>query len=121
MLLNNFYTISEWNTLENELHVSIKINPWHEIFKGHFPEQPVVPGVCMVQIVKELLEQNFQRKLLFSRGHQIKFLQLVVPHEDDIIVAHIKWNTAADGYNILADFKKDEAVVFKLSGLFALN
>ena len=35
-------------SLESE--VWVEIDPTHPIFEGHFPDQPVLPGVCMVQI-----------------------------------------------------------------------
>lgn len=119
ILLNNFYTISELSNEENKLHAIIHIEPGHEIFKGHFPDQPVVPGVCMVQIVKELLEQLMQKKLLFSKGHQIKFLQLLVPAKEDAIQVNISWKEEDNQYHVQADFKKNNEAVFKLSGIFS--
>ena len=118
ILLNNFYTLSELSNEENKLHAVIHIHPEHEIFKGHFPDQPVVPGVCMVQIVKELLEQLMQKKLLFSKGHQIKFLQLLVPAKEDAIQVNISWKEEDYQYHVQADFKKNNEAVFKLSGIF---
>ncbi len=29
---------------ENSYNVEVELNPEHEIYEGHFPEQPVVPG-----------------------------------------------------------------------------
>ena len=75
MLLNNFYTVDELTKSENELQASIQFHPEHEIFEGHFPGQPVVPGVCMVQIVKEFMQLATEEKLMFIKGNQIKFLQ----------------------------------------------
>jgi hypothetical protein len=72
----------------------------------------------MVQIVKELLEQMIQKKLLFSKGHQIKFLQLLVPVKEDAIQVNISWKEEDTQYPVQADFKKNNEAIFKLSGIF---
>jgi 3-hydroxyacyl-[acyl-carrier-protein] dehydratase len=118
ILLNSFYTISEMTTEEGKLHAIIHINPEHNIFEGHFPGQPVVPGVCMLQIVKELMEQLTDQKLIFSKGNQIKFLQLLVPAKEDAIQVNISWKKEDNTYPVTVDFKKNNEAIFKLSGLF---
>ena len=121
MLLNNFYTITGLAQEENRLQASICINPAHDIFKGHFPNQPVVPGVCMVQIIKELLEKATGKSLLFSKGSQLKFLRLLVPAAEETVQVNISWNQEETGYLTQADFKKDTEAIFKLSGLFTAD
>lgn len=118
ILLNSFYTVTELDSEANKLNAVIEIDPAHEIFKGHFPNQPVVPGVCMVQIVKELMEQLTNKKLLFSKGHQLKFLQLIVPAKEEAIQVHISWNQEGAQYHTTADFKRNNETAFKLSGIF---
>lgn len=118
ILLNSFYTVTELNNETNKLNAVIEINPGHEIFQGHFPGQPVVPGVCMVQIVKELMEQLTGKNLLFSKGHQLKFLQLIVPIKEEAIQVHISWNLEGAQYHTTADFKRNNEAAFKLSGIF---
>ncbi len=118
ILLNSFYTITEYNNENNKLNAVIGINPGHEIFQGHFPGQPVVPGVCMVQIVKELMEQQTGKQLLFSKGHQLKFLQLMVPTKEEAIQVNISWNQEGLQYHTSADFKKNNEATFKLNGIF---
>lgn len=118
MLLNNFYTISEQRNHANQLQAVIHIEAGHEIFKGHFPGQPVVPGVCMVQIVKELLEACTGQQLFLAKGHQIKFLRLLVPDREDALQVNLSWKGEQGQYALTADFKKNQEAVFKLSGLF---
>lgn len=120
ILLNKFYTVLEQTHEESNLQALIRINPEHEILKGHFPGQPVVPGVCMVQIVKELLEQFSGKKLLFSKGSQLKFLQLLIPENADAIQVSISWKEEDNGYLTNADFKRNNEAVFKLSGTFTV-
>ena len=54
-MLKDFYTL---NTLQqiaaNTYLCTLTLNAEHPIFKGHFPNNPVTPGVCMMQIVKNL-------------------------------------------------------------------
>ena len=55
MLINNFYKIKNIEAGEKYV-VNIEMNPAHEIYNGHFPGMPVVPGVCLTQMVKETVE-----------------------------------------------------------------
>lgn len=118
MLKNNFYFIELKTQQEDNIAATISLNPEHEIFKGHFPGKPVVPGVCMIQIVKELLEEHSGEPLLFTKGNQIKFLQLLIPQKDELIDVNIQWKTIDEGLQTTADFKKEGNVILKLNGIF---
>jgi len=121
ILRNSFYTINTQTGSPLQLKAGIHIDPEHDIFRGHFPGQPVVPGVCMVQIVKELLEQQTGRRLLFRKGHQLKFLQLLVPAAEEEIEVNLAWKEEDGQYPCTADFKKNGEAIFKLSGLFTVS
>ena len=77
MLRNDFYTIVSWeNISENSFFVTITINKNHAIFDGHFPQNPIVPGVCMLQMVKDLMEDELNKSihLLFRFFHYLILL-----------------------------------------------
>ena len=80
MLLKDFYTI---NTIDKKddhnFVVTININENHDVFKGHFPGNPVMPGVCMMQIIKELTEQITKSTLLLKTLTNVKFMALINP------------------------------------------
>ena len=48
---------------ENSLSILIRLNAKHSIYEGHFPEQPITPGVVQLAIIKELLAEHLQVKL----------------------------------------------------------
>jgi 3-hydroxyacyl-[acyl-carrier-protein] dehydratase len=80
MLLKDFYkVISIENTAENNYLAMILINEDHEVFKGHFPGNPVMPGVCMMQIIKELTEQITASPLFMQSLSNVKFMALINP------------------------------------------
>ncbi len=81
-LLENFYTeISTDFSAENQQNFKcrIRLNAAHAIYKGHFPQIPIVPGVCLTQIVKEILMEKFQKELIMTSGDNIKFLAMINP------------------------------------------
>ena len=85
ILKDNFYTIRESRFEADEINATIELNPAHKIFKGHFPGLPIVPGVCMVQIQKELIEKELSRKIILKKATNIKFLSIINPLVINII------------------------------------
>jgi 3-hydroxyacyl-[acyl-carrier-protein] dehydratase len=80
MLIKDFYkVISIENTAENKYLAMISINEEHEVFKGHFPGNPIMPGVCMMQIIKELTEQISASSLFMQSLSNVKFMALINP------------------------------------------
>ena len=80
MLLLDFYEIQKIEEIEKgKYHAFILLNKDHEIYKGHFPENPVLPGVCTMQIIKELTETIVQKPLILSRAVTVKFIAMINP------------------------------------------
>lgn len=87
---SHFYSIISSTFADQNLHANISINKEHEIFKGHFAHQPVLPGVCMLQISKEILEHHYQTKVIMPASGQIKFLKMVDPNVNATISIEVK-------------------------------
>ena len=67
----------------------ISINRDCEIFRGHFPGQPVLPGVCSIEIVRESLSIMMGRDVHVCRISQCKFTGMVNPMQETILNATI--------------------------------
>ena len=57
----------------------IRLNPGHEIYKAHFPEQPITPGVIIVRMAMELLSEALGRKAHLVGAPNIKFSSPLFP------------------------------------------
>lgn len=119
MLLNDFFTIRDTESSATEIWAELLINSNHKIFEGHFPNQPVVPGVCMMQMIKEILELIIGKETNLLQAADMKFLAVINPQENNLIHASIKYATDEAGViNIVASLFKDELVHFKFKGKF---
>ncbi|HEY4155094.1 MAG TPA: 3-hydroxyacyl-ACP dehydratase, partial [Puia sp.] len=85
MLRNDLYTIDTAAENNSVLLVSVRLNANHSVFKGHFPDHPVLPGVCMLEMVREILEISLHEKLRISKGPLIKFLSMIVPDKSPVV------------------------------------
>ena len=122
ILLNDFFTISDKVSSDTEIWAKLFINADHKIFKGHFPNQPVVPGVCMLEMIKEIVEEVIKKQTNLVQAAEIKFLAVINPQENNLVHASIKLTTGESGtINIAASIFKDELVHFKCKAQLELS
>lgn len=60
----------------------IILNPDHLIYKAHFPGQPVTPGVCILQMLQELLSVEMGKQLFIRNIKNAKFISMMSPVTD---------------------------------------
>lgn len=119
MLLNDFFILESFTfTFEDELSAHIQLNPDHDIFYGHFPGQPVVPGVCMLQMVKEVLEKALGHQFFLRKASNIKFLTFIDPQQHSHIQLFLKILSHEKEMKVRASLYEKEQVFFKFSGSF---
>lgn len=80
-MLTDFYTVETVAGQDEEYTCVIRLNPEHNVYKGHFPGMPVVPGVCMLRIVKECVSMMLNTPVRFQAINSCKFLSVVNPLE----------------------------------------
>lgn len=79
MLLDSLYHIEQSSGDGKKFNALVLFNPAHPLFKGHFPNLPVVPGVCQIQMVTEITGVLLGRSLRLISASHVKFLELLKP------------------------------------------
>lgn len=112
LLLNDFYTASgKAKTGEQAFSCEISLNAAHPIFKGHFEQMPVVPGVCQTQMIMELLQEELGYSLRMATGDNIKFTGMIVPEQHPKVMVEVN-------YAIVEGLIKSEAKIYFESTTF---
>lgn len=120
MLKNDLYKVAEHHSEAESTHTfELDINPLHKIFEGHFPGQPVLPGVCQIEMVKELLSEVEGRSLRLMSSGNIKYIEIVDPTANPKIKMHLSLNHQPEGIRVSATSSfPDGRANFKFSGIF---
>ncbi|WP_291098639.1 MULTISPECIES: 3-hydroxyacyl-ACP dehydratase [unclassified Flavobacterium] len=120
MLLKDFYKILSLEKTDTQKYLAIiLINEKHDVFKGHFPGNPIMPGVCMMQIIKELTEQITQFPLILQTLSNVKFMALINPDKTPELRLELDVTiTDEDLVKVKNATFFNETVALKLSGVY---
>ena len=97
MLQGKFFTIVHVDHAADIL-VQLELNAEHEVYKGHFAEMPVAPGVCLTQMFKEVLMHLTGKKLMLVEGDNIRFKSLLDPNVNSEVTFRVNYSEESDGF-----------------------
>ncbi len=127
MLLNTFFDIVKitQNQQEGEAVVAsgsyavqIKLHPDHPIFEGHFPGNPVVPGVCQIRMITEIVSEITGKEVRLQEADNIKFLSMINPNDHSELTIDCTLKKNEDGMiRVTASISDNEQVYFKYKSI----
>lgn len=82
MGLKGLYSIDTIKQKANGYDIQVTVFAGHRVFDGHFPNQPVVPGVCTLTLIKKALSEACGRPMRFQTIKECKFLSALIPTEN---------------------------------------
>jgi 3-hydroxyacyl-[acyl-carrier-protein] dehydratase len=94
--------------------VRVRLNPDHAIYDGHFPGNPITPGVCSLQIVEEVVADLWGRSLRLIQLDWIKYLAFIDPRQHPEIDLELQFDKSAAGWQVTGQLERDQHCFVKL-------
>ncbi len=119
---DNFYKITGMDIIDdpNNVNLLIKFNPEHNVFRGHFPDQPVVPGVCLIEIITDCLSGLSRMPCMLVESDYIKFLKPIIPNTTDTYTLNIALHKlSVDEVSVEAIINIYSTKYLKFKGIFS--
>ena len=121
MLLNSFFKITEVQGHEKYL-VKIELCPEHKIYEGHFPGNPIVPGVCLTQMVKETVELQLKKETTLVSANSIKFTAVLNPNNNTHVSMELQLQEESPGlWQVSTKLFEEETTFFSFKGKLKKN
>ena len=114
MLIENYYKINGIVKEEEVTIFQIVLNPDCEVYQGHFPGEPVSPGVCNIQMIKECAEQAVDKSLFLNNLQQCRLTTLVTPLAHPEVEVTIRMEEKGETYKLKATLGQGEEVYLEL-------
>ena len=119
--LEGLYNLDNLTVDDTKATANITINKDHIVFNGHFPENPVMPGVCMMQIIKEITEKIVDKKLFMQSASNIKFMAIINPFITPELELQLEITEADQGYKAKNVSKFEDTVALKSTTNFIVK
>lgn len=119
MLLKDYYSIISQSADEatGAQLFRIRLNPEHEIYKGHFPEKAVSPGVCNLQIMKECAERIVGKELTIKTMAQCKMPAMITPDGTPELTVSVVVSETEGGYQMTASIVNESTTYITFKGI----
>ena len=118
MLLKNdfFYIKNIYLNSGNQADFEVSFNLEHRIFAAHFPDYPIVPGVCEIEIavdcISEILQQDFELKNVKN----VKFSNPIAVNNYHSVIYKLSWNEMENNLlQVTGSIFNNETVFAKIS------
>ncbi|MDR2222719.1 MAG: 3-hydroxyacyl-ACP dehydratase [Flavobacteriaceae bacterium] len=122
MLIENFYTVKEvQETTFANYTAYISLNAAHAVFKGHFPNNPVMPGICMIQIIKELSETVLKKELFMEQVSNVKFMTLINPEKCADLTIMFQISEQENQVKVKSSIDFEGTVALKMSSTYRIS
>lgn len=118
MLIKDLYIIQSFTETDGAVEALVKLNRDHEVFKGHFPGNPIMPGVCSIQLVKELTEKALHKALFLSVVSNVKFMAIINPNKNETLRLTLDISEVDDLIKVKNAVFTDDTLALKLSATF---
>jgi len=119
ILIDNFFTVTSQNISDAKAEFRVKLNAENFIYQAHFPNNPVTPGVCLIQMAEELFGllkgANFKIKTLKN----VKFTAVINPLEFPEVDFTLEFTQSEMDWLLKVLIKERETVFAKISMVLA--
>jgi 3-hydroxyacyl-[acyl-carrier-protein] dehydratase len=116
-LENSFYKITKEERAENEARFTVSILPDCDVYDGHFPGNPVCPGVCNIQTIKECAERLVGQPLTITTIKQCRLTAVATPQVCPEVTVRVNATENEGGYLITANISDEKQGYMSLKAI----
>ena len=117
LLENKFYRVlSEERGEGLSAKYRVAILPECNVYDGHFPGDPVCPGVCNIETIKECAILLCGEQLRYSTIKQCRLTALATPTVCPEVDVQVNLSTSGEGYALQATIADDRQTYMILKG-----
>jgi len=117
MTLNNdYFKIDDCTSDGDDTLFRITLLPDYCAYKGHFPGNPVSPGVCNIQMIKECAEQLAGKRFFLGYISKCKLSAVITPQDTPQVDVRMKLSEKEGLYTVNAVVGNDETTYIEFKG-----
>lgn len=103
--MHNYYHIISQLIEEQSATFIVALDSSCSVYEGHFPGNPIAPGACNIEMVRQCACIAMKHTIRFSAIRLCKFMMLLRPCEPEHLTIQMNWTAEQMSATILAEEK----------------
>ena len=116
LLENRFYKILSKDTSGMEGAFRVAILPDCNVYDGHFPGDPVCPGVCNIETIKECAMVLLDKPLRIKTIKQCRLTAIATPAVCPEVMVTVNATESGEGYTVTATIADEKQTYMQFKG-----
>ena len=121
ILKEDFFTIENQNVSEGKAGFRIKLNAENFIYQAHFPNNPITPGVCLIQMAVELFGSLKGASFSIKTLKNVKFTAPISPLEFPEVDFLLEYAPNGNLWQVKVLIQEKETIFAKMSLMLSMN
>ncbi len=121
VLENKLYNIVETENSLGKCLTSINLIKESDIFEGHFPGNPITPGVVIIAIAREILEKAVGHKLFIKTVLSVKYISVLSPQNTSAVYFDMTYDLVGNQIKTKVIVKDDTTIFVRMSLIIDLE
>lgn len=101
--MHSYYTIINQQVNEQDAVFTVSLNPDCPVYEGHFPGNPIAPGACNIEMVRQCASLAIGQEIRLTAIRVCKFTMLLRPGEPEQLCIQLHWTADQLSATILAE------------------
>lgn len=111
---DQFFTLENVSE-EDGVHIAtVSLNPTHSVYQGHFPEQPIAPGVMLMDMCRNVAGSILNAEFRIASARSMKFVKIVDPNNVQSLRIKITFQDSEAGQQMNCVASWDDDTYFKI-------
>lgn len=125
-LLDDYYRIDSRSDEGDKTVFGVTLLPDYCAYRGHFPGNPVSPGVCNIQMIKECAERLVGKRLFLGYIAKCRMSAVITPQISPRLQIRMKFSEVSTAavetvYQVSATVSDDTTIYMEFKGELTSN
>lgn len=119
LLLNKYFKVENSNAADGFAHFHVRLLSDCDVYRGHFPGNPVSPGVCNIEMIRECFCLCLNSEPRIQTIDRCRLTAVASPKASPELDVDLSWTKDENGWRVVATLKDDKQQYMDFKGLIS--
>lgn len=119
LLKDKYFKIEDNQQGDNNAHFLVTLLADCDVYRGHFPGNPVSPGVCNIEMIRECFDMLVEDEPRIKSIDRCRLTAVASPKESPKLNIDMSWTKDDEGWHLAATLKDDRQQYMDFKGLLS--